>query len=120
MDDPQVNSSVPPDAKVETATSRSNAKSSIANIDECLRALTKLPVLVLLGMVTPSQSNAMCRVYLTILQHHWRSAGNDENHVSTKDKLVELLRQNPSMAEAFVGLLDGADIAKIVGGEGDC
>ena len=38
--------------------------------------------------------------------------------VVAKDKLVELLRENPDTAEAFVGLLDGAEIAKIVGGEG--
>ena len=119
MDDPQGGASVPSDAKVETATSDSNEKSSIANIDECLRALTKLPVLVLLGIVTPAKSNAMCRVYLTLLQHHWRSVGNGAIHVAAKDKFVELLRQHPEAAEAFVGFLDDAEIARIVRGEGD-
>ncbi len=120
MDDPNSVASKPIDsnAKSETTAESCVEKPSIANIDECLRALTKLPVLVLLGIVTPAQSNAMCRVYLTLLQHHWRGIGNGAIHVAAKDKFVELLRQHPEAAEAFVGFLDDAEIAQIVRGEG--
>jgi len=121
MDDPNSAASKPIDLspKSETTAESCVEKSSIADIEECLKALTKLPVLVLLEIVTPSQSNAMCRVYLTLLQHHWRTTGNSANQVVAKDKFVGLLRQHPEEAEAFVGLLDDAEIAQIVRGEGD-
>lgn len=121
MDDPDSVASKPIDSnsKSETTAASCVEKPSIATAEECLAGLTKLAVLVLLGVVTPSQSNAMCRVYLTLLQHHWRGAGIGGNGVVAKDKFVELLRQYPERAEAFVGLLDDADIARIVGGEGD-
>lgn len=121
MDDPNSVASMPIDAKPKSETTAESCveKRSIATAEECLEGLTKLAVLVLLGVVTPAQSNAMCRVYLMLLQHHWRTTGIGAMPVVAKDKLVELLRENPDTAEAFVGLLDSAEIAKIVGGEGD-
>lgn len=120
MDNPNSVASEPIDsnAKSETTAESCVEKRSIATAEECLEGLTKLAVLVLVGVVTPSQSNAMCRVYLTLLQHHWRGLGNGAIHVAAKDKFVELLRQHPESAEAFVGFLDDAEIAQIVRGEG--
>ena len=79
-----------------------------------MKALSKLPGLVLLKVVTPSQSNAMCKVYLILLQHHLRSVGEGAMHITAKNKLLEFLRQHPDMAEAFAGSLDDAEIAMIV------
>ncbi len=121
MDDPNSVASKPIDSKSQSDTTAESCaeKPLIATAEECLAGLTKLAVLVLLGVVTPSQSNAMCRIYLTILQHHWRGVGGSAIQVAAKDKFVELLRQNPEEAEAFVGFLDDAEIARIVRGEGD-
>ena len=121
MDAPNSVASKPIDsnAKSETTAESCVEKGSIATAEECLEGLTKLAVLVLLEVVTPAQSNAMCRVYLTLLQHHWRGAGNGASHVAARDKFVELLRRHPESAEAFVGILDDAEIAQIVRGEGD-
>lgn len=120
MDDPNSIASKPIDSNARSETTAENCveKRSIATAEECLEGLTKLAVLVLLGVVTPSQSNAMCRVYLTLLQHHWRGVANGVIQVAAKDKFVELLRQHPEAAEAFVGFLDDAEIAQIVRGEG--
>ena len=121
MDDPISVASKPIDSnsKSEMTAESCVEKPSIATAEECLAGLTKLAVLVLLGVVTPSQSNAMCRIYLTLLQHHWRGVESGEFRVAAKDKFVELLRQHPEEAEAFVGFLDDAEIARIVRGEGD-
>lgn len=73
---------------------------------------------MLLGIVSPSQANAMRNAYSTLLEHHRGGAADSALQFAAKEKLVELLRQNPGMAEAFVGLLDDAEIALIVGGEG--
>lgn len=121
MDDPNSVASKPIDSNSKSDTTAESCveKPSIATAEECLAGLTKLAVLVLLGVVTPSQSNAMCRIYLTILQHHWRGVGGGAIQVAAKDKFVELLRQHPESVEAFVGFLDDAEIAQIVRGEGD-
>ena len=119
MDGPHSEPSIPINSKIEPAPSGCIDKRSIAILDECLQALSKLPGLVVLKVVTPSQSNAMCKVYQTLLQHHWRFVGEGAMLVAAKDTLVRLLQQHPDMAEAFAEFLDEADIAAIVKGEGE-
>lgn len=117
MDDPQNEPPVPTGAKPHSSPNDCQKDGAITDLNECLKALSKLPGLVLMKVVTPAQSNAMCKVYLTLLQHHWRSVGEGPVRVAAKQKLVELLRQHPEMTEVFAEFLDETDIAAIVKGK---
>jgi hypothetical protein len=50
-------------------TRRSGSR-EVASAEQCLRALTQLPGLVAMGMLTPAQANSMRATFATILQHY--------------------------------------------------
>ena len=83
---------------------RRSRNSEAASADQCLRALTQLPGLVALGMLTPAQGNCMRGVFATILQHYQRSQTTPIPARASAD-LAQAVRDKPQLAALLEPLL---------------
>jgi len=57
------------------SSSRCRARFRIPSRERCLAALASIPELVAMGILSPSQANAMIKLYTTIVQEHHRAQG---------------------------------------------
>jgi hypothetical protein len=89
----------------------------IASREECLAALSRLPSLVALGLITTAQANTIRATYSTLLQSHERQQNGPVRTVD--NELVRQLRKNPALANLFKHLLTKEEIEIILRGDKD-
>ena len=70
-----------------------HARHRIATEEECLAALSRLPALVALGMLTTSQANTVRSIYVSILQHHQKQPAGTGRPRSTGGVFRQILRR---------------------------
>jgi len=93
---------------------RRRSKMHVATEEECLAALSQIPGLVFMGLMTTSQANTLRATYNTILQHHQkRQAGGHGQSVDSAG-LVDVLRKHPELASALEPFLSDEQIAMIL------
>ncbi len=86
----------------------------IASEAECLSALSSLPKLMLLGMVTTAQVNAIRAIMTTLLSHHAKPVGTVVSSSPGGNPLVDLIKANPHLADTLTPLLSAEDIQAIL------
>lgn len=91
---------------------RPRTKPHIATEQECLAALTKLPGLVMLGVIDIQQANAFRGIHSTILQHLARRQASTELIGADRPRLAALLSKHPELASELEPLLSDEQIAK--------
>ena len=106
MKEPSPNSSSPQAGRMK--------RKPIASEIECLSALSSLPKLMLLGMVTTAQVNAIRAIMSTLLSHHAKSSGTVVSSSPVGNQLVEVLKGNPMLADALTPLLSPEEIQAIL------
>jgi len=89
----------------------------VSSVDECLAALSALPKLVALGLLSPAQANAIRAAYQAVLRHHSQQDGAPHRRAADQAGLRQVLRENPQLANFLVGLLSDEDIADLLSGE---
>ncbi len=89
------------------------AKRHVASEEECLAALSRIPALILLGMLTTAKANAMRGSYAAILQHYRQKQIPTDRGVAD-DALVDILSRNPEFANMLEPLLSAEQIASIL------
>lgn len=89
-------------------------RNPIASEAECLGALSSLPKLMLLGMVTTAQANTIRAVMNTLLSHHAKPVGTVVSSSPGGNPLVDLVKANPQFADALTPLLGAEDIQAIL------
>ena len=94
---------------------RSGARQRTApDSDACLDGLGRLPGLIVMGLVTTAQANAIRGVYGTILQQHHRTqTGRDQSQLDDAD-VMAMLRDNPGLLSMLAPLLTDEQIAAIM------
>jgi len=90
-----------------------HAGAAAASADQCLRALTQLPGLVAMGMLTPAQANSMRATYATILQHYQKTQSTPSHAPATAD-VVQAVRNNPELAALLEPLLTDEQIEALM------
>lgn len=93
---------------------RQRKKSQIPDVDACLRALSVIPGLLAMHVITPSHANSMVRVYSTILQHHQGQQRAGTQHVLSSDAIKSLLQKDPTMMSILEPLLTDEQINLIL------
>lgn len=88
------------------------AKPHIATEQECLAALTKLPGLVMLGLIDIQQANAFRGIHSTILQHLARRQASAEPIGADCPRWAALLDKHPELASELEPYLTAEQIAK--------
>jgi hypothetical protein len=93
---------------------RRRTKLHVLSEDECLAALTQIPRMLLLGLITSRDANAMRSAVHAILQHHQkRQAGGNAPSVDDP-RLVAALRANPDLASCLAPLLTDEQIERVL------
>jgi len=98
----------------------SGRQSHIAGEEECLAALSRLPALVALRMLTTAQANTIRATYTAMLQHH-RQQRTKSDHCAgaDNDALIAQLVRNPELANLLEPLLSKEQIAAIMARAGN-
>jgi hypothetical protein len=89
------------DSSARAQSASQKAKPVIATKEECLAALTKIPGLLIIGLITPQVANAMRGPYKDILEHHRRAQQVPAQGGMANDDLLEIVRKNPE----YLGML---------------
>lgn len=89
-------------------------RNPIASEAECLSALSSLPKLMLLNMVTTAQANAIRGIMDTLLSHHAKPVGTVVSSSPGGNTLVDLVKANPQLADALTPLLGAEDVQAIL------
>ena len=89
-------------------------KPRIASEDDCLAALSSLPSLLAMGMLTTQQVSAIRSVHATILQHHQKKQTASNRQPLENSGLTEMLRKHPELANELASLLSDEQIAIIM------
>jgi hypothetical protein len=85
---------------------------SFATEEDCLAALSRLPGLITMGLITTAQANAIRGTYATILQHHHHSAQGDAAQQTLADEdVLTMLRANPELLNMLEPFLTDDQIA---------
>lgn len=92
-----------PDSSSRQQSARQKAKPVIATQEECLAALTKIPGLLLIGLIKPQVANAMRGPYKDVLEHHRRAQQAPAQGGMANDDLLRIARENPE----YLGMLSG-------------
>lgn len=92
---------------------RRNGRANVASVEDCLRALTQLPGLLLMGMLTPAQANSMRATFATILQHHQKAQSTPIPGPATAD-VVQAVRNNPDLAAVLEPLLTDEQLESLM------
>ena len=105
------------DCHEEARTHRSQGagrRRPVASEEDCLAALSSLPGLVALGLLSTSQANAIRGVYTAMLQHHRQSRMKNERGGVVDDALVDMLARHPELANLLEPILSAEQIAAIL------
>jgi len=93
---------------------KSATRASIASEDDCLRALTQIPGLVAMKMLSTAQANSMRGVYSAILQHHQKNHHVPGDTGLGDADVLELLRHKPEMISMLEPLLTDKQIEMLM------
>jgi hypothetical protein len=104
----------PNDRGPSAAESRSRAP-RVRTIDECLEALNQLPGMVAMGIIRPSQANAIRAVLHEIIAQHRHAATSDASVAALDGDLLARLRQDPRLMNLLEPLLTTDQIAALMG-----
>jgi hypothetical protein len=97
------------------AHSQSRTKSRhVASEEDCLAALSQIPAMLALGMLTPTKANAMRAVYSSILQHYRQTQARTDGTGGTNDGLAAILADHPEYASLLEPMLSDEQIARIL------
>ena len=83
-------------------------------LEECISALDRLPALVLLGVITPSQANAARGALRDRIAIHLRSQGASGSAAPINHGLLEQLRQHPELMNLMEPFLTSEQIAELM------
>ena len=86
----------------------------VAGEEDCLAALSSLPGLVALGVLSTSQANTIRGVYSTMLQHHRQNRARNERGGAVDDAMVDMLARHPELANMLEPILSAEQIATIL------
>jgi hypothetical protein len=93
----------------------SRAKQQVLSEEECLAALTQLPKLLLMGLVSTGQASVIRATVNAILQHHAKRSTAGGAGLSGNDpQLIAALRANPALANFLAPFLSAEDIDAIL------
>jgi hypothetical protein len=109
QEQPRSSSTTEPHAD-EAQSATAPPRHHIASEEECLAALTKLPVLITLGLLTTSQANAIRTTYQSVLAHHRHKQSTAQQQVAVNDDMLSILTQHPELANQFAPLLSDEQI----------
>jgi hypothetical protein len=83
---------------------------SFFSLEQCLAALSRLPYLVIRGVLTPAQANSIRAQLQALVNYHLHSQrGRDPVHIED-DALLSLLRTNPDALKGFEPFLTDEQI----------
>jgi hypothetical protein len=91
----------------------------ILSVEDCLAALSQLPALTTMGMLTTTRVNTIRSVYTTILQYHERQQSGPSRTITNEKGLAELLREQPQLASLLEPVLTDEQIEMFVRGGKD-
>ena len=94
-------------------TNRSS-RQAIASDEDCLNALSKMPGLVAMGVLTTAQANSIRGVYSTILGYHQKARNARSVQTLDNDNVLEILRQNPEMISMVESLLTDEQVEMLM------
>ncbi len=86
----------------------------VATEEECLAALSGLPAMVALGMLSTAKANTIRGTYMAILQHHRQKQAPADRGGVNDDALVDMLSRHPELANLLEPLLSAEQIASIL------
>lgn len=86
----------------------------VASEEECLAALSGLPAMVALGMLSTAKANTIRGTYTAILQFYRQKQTSFDRGGVTDDALVDMLSRHPEMANLLEPLLSAEQIAAIL------
>jgi hypothetical protein len=118
-EDPEQQANRARDPRKKRARRGRSAEPGIADTDACLRALSQLPGLIVMGVVKPTQANSIRSTYHVILQHHQHSEDKHEQGKIADDDVLQMLRQSPSLISMLEPLLTEAQIELLMEHEAD-
>jgi hypothetical protein len=81
---------------------------------QCLEALTQLPGLITMGLVTPARANSIRSILVEILRHHQRAGRGDSRQSLDDDVVLEILRRDPTVVGLLNPLLTDDQIAMVM------
>jgi hypothetical protein len=88
-------------------------KPSIPSLEDCLRAMAQLAGLIAMGLLKPSEANAIRAAYREILQHHKSRAKEVEKTLANAD-VMEVLRKDPQLLGLLEPLLTPEQVAMVM------
>jgi hypothetical protein len=86
----------------------------VASEEECLAALSGLPAMVALGMLSTAKANTIRGTYTAILQHLRQKQTSANRGGVNDDVLDDLLLRHPELANLLAPLLSEEQIASIM------
>jgi hypothetical protein len=98
---------------------RWDGRPNVASAEQCLAALTQLPGLVAMGLLTPAQANSMRATFATILQHHQKSQ-NAPTPARATPEVVQAVRNHPELATLLESLLTDEQLEALLKEARDC
>lgn len=84
---------------------RTGASRKVLTKEECLRALSAMPGLVIMGQIPANRANTLIRIYQTILDQYSEGQSGGERAGALDAVLLEQVRSNPSLLNALGPLL---------------
>jgi len=89
----------------------------VLSADDCLAAISAIPRLVTMGLLRPSEANAIRAACQTILNHYSQQDAFPNRCAVDRPGLRQALREKPQLANFLVGLLSDEEIADLLSGE---
>jgi hypothetical protein len=99
---------------------RGRRKPGVLSPEECLVALSALPKLVALKLITPQQANSMRASYEAILAFDSKQGAGPSRRTADHGDLRQVLKDNPHLANYFVSVLSEEEIEELLAGDEDC
>jgi hypothetical protein len=104
----------PPESASGPQPTSKKAKPAIASESECLAALSKLPGLLVLGLLKPQVANAMRGPYKDLLEHHRHAQQAPANGGIQDDDLLRIVRDHPEFLEMLSGIVTDEQIQLVL------
>jgi hypothetical protein len=101
-------------AAAQDRTRHRDGKPHVAGEEECLAALSRLPSLVALGLLSTAKANAMRASYMAILQHYRQKQSPAEQASVADYAMLDMLARHPDLANLLEPVLSAEQIASIL------
>lgn len=92
---------------------RPRASGKVLSKDDCLKALSAIPGLVIMGQIPANRANTLVRVYQAILAQIAERDAVGERAGALDASLVEQVRLNPALLNALSSLLTDEQFAML-------